>query len=117
MQRTRLAPLVLAVAALLAACSSETTSSPHAAATLVTSKTALRVGDTMLVKAGLRYEDGRFTEFTNYTVSVVDTNFARVLTGTRIVEAKEFGSAVVRVTIPQNATFRIDSAFPVDVAP
>ena len=114
MPRTRLAPTAIVVAALLAACSSETTSSPHATATMVTSKTSLRVGDTMLVKAGLRYEDGRFTEFTSYTVSVSDTNVARVIAGTRIVEAKEIGTAVVRVRIPNNASFQIDSIYPID---
>ena len=117
MQRFRLAPFAIAAAALLAACSSETTSSPHAAATIVTSKTSLEVGDTMLVKAGLRYEDGRFEEFPTYTVSVVDTGVARVLTGTRIVQGKQVGDAVVRVRIPGDVEFRLDSTYRVSATP
>ena len=117
MQRTRFAPFALAAAALLAACSSETTSSPQASALIVTSKTALVVGDTMLVKAGLRYEDGRFEEFPNYTVAVVDTAIARVMTGTKIVQGKAFGNAVVRIRIPGQGSFVIDSTFRVNEAP
>lgn len=117
MQRPRLAPLTVAIAALLAACSSSTSSSPQAAALLVTSKTSLGIGDTMLVKAGLRYEDGRFEEFPTYTVSVVDTGVARVLTGTRIVQGKQVGDAVVRVRIPGDVEFRLDSTYRVSATP
>jgi hypothetical protein len=40
-----------------------------------------------------------------------------VLAGTRIVQAKEPGFAVVRVRIPGNPTFAIDSTYRVDAAP
>jgi type IV pilus biogenesis protein CpaD/CtpE len=112
--RNVLAVLGLAV---LAACASDKISTPAASAQVVTSKTSLVVGDTMLVKAGLRFGDGRFTEFTSYTVTVADTNIARVLAGTRIVQAKEPGFAVIRVRIPGNASFAVDSTYRVDAAP
>jgi type IV pilus biogenesis protein CpaD/CtpE len=112
--RNVLAVLGLAV---LAACASDKISTPAASAEVVTSKSSLVVGDTMLVTAGLRYGDGSFTEFSNYTVAVTDTNIARVLAGTRIVQAKEPGFAVVRVRIPGNPTFAIDSTYRVDAAP
>lgn len=112
--RTALAVLGLAA---LAACASDTTSSPAASAHVVTSKTSLVVGDTMLVTAGLRYGDGRFVEFPSYTVSVADTNVARVLAGTRIVQGKEIGDAVVRVRIPSDPLFALDTVFRVNAAP
>ena len=117
MPRMRLAPVLLAAAALVAACSSDTTSSPQASAILRTSKTSLVVGDTMLVKAGLLFNDGRFEEFPNYTVKIVDTSIARVMAGTKIVQAKIQGDADVRVEIPGQANFRIDSTYRVNAAP
>ena len=103
--------------AVLAACSTDKISTPAASAEVVTSKTSLVVGDTMLVTAGLRYGDGSFTEFPSYTVAVADTNIARVLTGTRIVQAREAGFAVVRVRIPGNPQFALDTTYRVDAAP
>ena len=117
MPRFRLAPVAVAVVAILAACASESTSSPQASAYVVTSKTTLNVGDTMLVKAGLRYTDGRFVEFTSYTVAVVDTSIARVLVGTKIVQAKTTGDAVVRVRIPSDPVFQLDTSYRVNPAP
>ena len=111
MPRALLAPVVLVAAALLAACSSDTTASPQAQAIFVTSKTVLNVGDTMLVKAGLRYADGRFEEFPSYTVSITDTTLARVQAGTKIVQAKSPGNATVRVRIPNQTNFQLDSVY------
>lgn len=115
MRAFRMVPVAFAVA--LAACSPETTSTQQASAFVVTSKTALTVGDTMLVKAGLLYGTGRFEEFTTYTVTVADTSIARVLPGTKIVQGKALGDALVRVRIPGDAAFAIDTTFRVNAAP
>lgn len=117
MPRMRPAPVVLCAAALAAACSSEPTSSKQATAVLRTSRTSLVVGDTLHVKAGLLYRDGRFEEFPTYTVSVVDTSIARVMAGTKIVQGKNIGDAKVRVEVPGQTDFRIDSTYRVNAAP
>ena len=117
MRPLRLLPAAAVLAAALAACSEETTSSQQASAYVVTSKTQLTVGDTMLVRAGLRYTDGRFEEFPSYTVTVADTSIARVLAGTKVVQGKMAGDAVVRVRIPSDPSFAIDTTFRVNAAP
>jgi hypothetical protein len=85
----------------LAACAGGEVTSPSDAHVVAEMRaTQLAVGDTMTVRAGVRFPDGRFVPLDDYSVTSLDTLTLVVRAGTTTVEARRAGAGRLRVALP-----------------
>lgn len=94
----------LGAVAALGGCSGDTVTSPTGARIVASLRaTTLAVGDTMTVRAGVLYADGRFTPLDGYEVTSLDPTTLAVQAGTKVVEGRAAGAGRLRIalTAPQ----------------
>ena len=99
--RAQLWMLTLAAAAF--GCAGETINTPSTGKVLIASRSSeLYVGDTMTLNPGVQYNDGRWVPLDNVKLTVLpDTTRAAIDSATRLMRAKQPGTATVRLDIPE----------------
>lgn len=99
MRRAARAAALGAVAA-LGGCGGDTVTSPTGARIVASLRaTTLAVGDTMTVRAGVLYADGRFTPLDGYEVTSLDPTTLAVQAGTAVVEGRAAGAGRLRIAL------------------
>ena len=94
--------VVAAMIAVVAACAGETVNTPASGRAVIVSRSSeLSVGDTMTLNPGVQYNDGRYVPLDSARLSLIDTTFATLDPGTRVLRGKRPGIATVKLDIQQ----------------
>lgn len=108
--RSALAVAALGACGALAACGGDPVTTPSNARVVARLRaTQVAVGDTLTVRLGVLFEDGRFTPLEGFTVASLDTLTLAVRPGTAVVEARGVGQGRMRIQLAEPAV-TVDTA-------
>lgn len=94
----------LGACAALAACGAESVTTPSNARIVARLRaTQLAVGDTLTVRVGVLFPDGRFVPLEGFTVASLDTLTLAVRAGTAVVEGRRAGQGRLRIALAEPA--------------
>lgn len=103
--------MLFAVAALAGGCDAKRITTTVGSAVIQTRTTSLRVGDTVTVRAGVLYKDGRFQAFPTPTYNAGTASVLTVHNTSGLIRAVAAGSSTVLATQPGAA--QVDTLFTV----